>query len=91
MTIPQESQPQLRPGCRFSEAAGQENILLIPEGLIKLAGPGRKILELCDGQRTFAQILDSLHSDYPSASLNQIERDTASYLEGLRERGAVEF
>lgn len=86
-----ESRPQLRAGCRFSEGAGQEHVLLIPEGLIKLAGPGRKILELCDGQRTFTEVLAALQSLYPAASPEQIEGDTASYLERLRDRGAVEF
>jgi pyrroloquinoline quinone biosynthesis protein D len=85
------SRPQLRPGCRFSDSPGQEDVLLIPEGLMRLVGPGRKILELCDGQRTFAQILEELRSIYPGALQEQMERDTASYLQGLRERGAVEF
>lgn len=91
MDLNPDSRPQLRAGCRFSEGPGQENVLLIPEGLIKLAGPGRKILELCDGQRTFTQILASLQIIYPAAPSRQIERDTASYLERLRDRGAVEF
>ncbi|GAC1431297.1 MAG: hypothetical protein NVSMB62_28380 [Acidobacteriaceae bacterium] len=91
MGIGPESRPRLGAGCRFSEGAGQEHVLLIPEGLIKLAGPGRNILELCDGQHTFAQILASLQTVYRAAPLEQIERDTALYLERLRDRGAVEF
>ncbi len=91
MEINPESRPQLRAGCRFSEAPGQENVLLIPEGLIKPVGPGRRILELCDGQHTFAQILQALQSVYPGAPSGKIEQDTASYLERLRERGAVQF
>jgi len=91
MGLSPESRPQLRAGCRFSEGPGQEHVLLIPEGLINLAGPGRKILELCDGQRTFKQVLAALQTVYPAAPLAQIERDTASYLERLRDRGAVEF
>lgn len=86
-----DSRPRLRAGCRFSDAPGQENVLLIPEGLMKLVGPARKILELCDGQRNFAQVLTELQSVYPGAPPEQMERDTASYLERLRERGAVEF
>lgn len=86
-----ESRPQLRAGCRFSGAAGQENVLLIPEGLIKVAGPGRGILDLCDGKRTFTQIVEALLAVYPKAAMEQISRDTASYLERLRERGAVEY
>lgn len=91
MELSPERRPRLRAGCRFSEAAGQDDVLLIPEGLMKLAGPGRKILELCNGEHTFAQILTALQSVYPDAPIEQIERETTSYLERLRERGAVEF
>jgi pyrroloquinoline quinone biosynthesis protein D len=91
MALELDSRPQLRAGCRFSEAPGQEEVLLVPEGLMKLAGPGRKILDLCDGQRTFAQILAELDAIYPGAPADQMMRETASYLERLRDRGAVEF
>ncbi len=89
MALDAESRPRLRPGCRFSEATGQEHVLLIPEGVLKLAGPARKILELCDGQNTLSQIVAALHSLYPTAPREQIERETASYLDRLRERGAL--
>ena len=88
MEISLESRPRLRPGCRFSEAPGQEHVLLIPEGLMKLTGPGRKILELCDSRNTFSQVLAELQSIYPAAVPEQIQRDTAAYLDKLRERGA---
>ena len=91
MSVTAESRPRLRGGCRFSESPGQEEVLLIPEGLIKVAGPGRTVLDLCDGERTFAQILDALCSVYPAAPREQIERDTAAYLEKLRERGALQY
>ena len=86
-----ESRPRLRPGCRFSEAPDQQHVLLIPEGLMNLAGPGRAILQLCDGRRTFAEILVELQSVYHTAPATQIERETVSFLERLRERGALEF
>lgn len=91
MSLGAESRPRLRGGCRFSESPGQEDVLLIPEGLIKVAGPGRRVLELCDGERTFAQILDALCALYVGAPREQIERDTADYLEGLRQRGALQY
>lgn len=91
MEISPESRPKLRPGCRFSEAPGQQHVLLIPEGLMKLTGPGRKILELCDSRNTFTQILAELQSIYPAALPEQIERDTGAYLIRLSERGAIEF
>lgn len=91
MRLDPESRPQLRAGCRFSDRPGQEQVLLIPEGLMNLAGPGRKILELCDGKRTLTEVVAELQSIYPAAPLDQIERDTATYLERLCDRGVVEF
>lgn len=86
-----DSRPQLRPGCRFSENPGSESVLLIPEGILNLAGPGRKILELCDGERTFKSIITALHSEFPSAAIERVESETASYLERLRDRQVIEY
>src|SRR3979409_904033 len=47
-----ESVPRLAPGCRLSIGADAEAMLLIPEGALRLIGPGRHIVELCDGERT---------------------------------------
>jgi len=63
----------------------------MPEGILELAGPGLKIVELCDGSRTFAAMLEVLGSTFPNAPKDRIETDTAAYLERLRDRGAVEF
>lgn len=91
MVIDPEVRPRLRKGCRLSEVAGQEDILLVPEGVFKLVGPGRRILELCDGHHSFGQILSALHALHPSAPVDQIERETAAYLDALCGRGAVEL
>lgn len=91
MKLQPESRPRLRPGCRFSESPGQENVLLIPEGVLNLTGPARAILELCNGARTFAEIVTALQQTYQKATPEQIERETAPYLEKLQERHVVEY
>lgn len=91
MSMRPDSIPQLRPGCRFSEGADQGTVLLIPEGVLQLEGPGRKILELCDGRRTLEQIVESLCALFPGAPPERIASDTAAYLERLHDRQVIEY
>lgn len=86
-----DSKPHLAPGCRLSEMPNQEATLMMPEGALKLKGPGLQILRSCDGDHTLRQIVDALHKQYQKANLQKIEEDTATFLEQLHERRAVDF
>jgi len=86
-----DSKPHLAPGCRLSEMPNQEATLMMPEGALKLKGPGLQILRSCDGDHTFQQIVDALYKQYQRANLQKIEEDTATFLEQLQERRAVDF
>ena len=91
MTAPELSErPALKPGCRLS-ASSSEPLLLIPEGALRLAGPARRILELCDGNRTLAALIAQLQSEFRSAEASRIAAEVVAYLNGLREKGAIEF
>ena len=81
---------RLAPGYRLGTAAGQEDLLLIPEGALRLKGPALAIVELCDGRRAFREILESLNRRYPSADARRIESEAAALLTHLLERGALE-
>ncbi|MBV9304355.1 MAG: pyrroloquinoline quinone biosynthesis peptide chaperone PqqD [Acidobacteriaceae bacterium] len=83
--------PALKPGCRLSPASNPESLLLIPEGALRLHGPGRRILELCDGQHTLADVIDQLQMEFPSAEANRIAGEVVTYLSRLHEKGAIEF
>lgn len=92
MSRPTEtSKPRLAPGCRLSEAPGQNAMLLIPEGALQLNGPGLRIVSACDGERTFREIVRMLQREYGSADPLRIERETADILERLHIRRAVDF
>ena len=39
--IADDSVPRLARGCRVSTVEGQEDMLLVPEGALRLKGPGR--------------------------------------------------
>ncbi|HEV2425095.1 MAG TPA: pyrroloquinoline quinone biosynthesis peptide chaperone PqqD [Terriglobia bacterium] len=82
---------RLAPGCRLSVSQDQEDVLLMPESVLKLKGPARAILELCDGTRTLPGIVEELKRKYPAADATRIESETADLLGRLRDRGAVEY
>jgi pyrroloquinoline quinone biosynthesis protein D len=88
---------RLAPGCRLS-AAGEsaresatesEDLLLIPEGALRLKGPARVIVELCDGQRAMREIAEELKRRYPSADAVRIETQVAALLARLRYGGSL--
>jgi len=84
-----ESVPRLARGCRLSEDSGQGWVLLIPEGVLRLSGPGPRILERCDGSRTLAQIVRELAGEFGAEDLARVEADTTTFLDRLCERRII--
>ena len=92
MSAPERnSVPRLAPGCRLNAAGGPEDLLLIPEGALRLKGPARTIVELCNGERTLADIVEELQRHYPSAQPVRIETEAVALLARLRDRGVLEY
>jgi pyrroloquinoline quinone biosynthesis protein D len=85
------SRPALKRGCRLSPPSHSESLLFIPEGALRLQGPGRRILELCDGQRTLADLIKQLQSEFPDSEVERISREVISFLKRLQEKAAIEF
>lgn len=94
------SQPRLAAGCRWgAENSGAkkktgsetERMILFPEGAIKLQGTGRQVLERCDGQRTFAQIISELQSQFTDADPVKIRADISQFLEQLKHKRIVDY
>jgi pyrroloquinoline quinone biosynthesis protein D len=83
--------PRLAAGCRLNAAGGSEDLLLIPEGALRLKGPARTIVELCNGERTLADIVEELQRHYPSAQPARIETEAEALLARLRDRGVLEY
>jgi pyrroloquinoline quinone biosynthesis protein D len=84
------SQPRLAAGCRWG-GSGEERVILFPEGAIKLQGTGRQILERCDGQRTFAEIIAGLQSEFGSTDPAKIRADIGIFLEQLKKKRIVDY
>ena len=85
------SQPRLRPGCRLQESAQQGDVLLIPEGVLRLVGPGRKIVERCDGQRTVDDIVRELTAEFPTVQPERIAAEVTTFIERLHEKRVLDF
>ena len=89
------SQPRLAAGCRWgadSKTGTEEvRVILFPEGAIKLQGTGREVLERCDGQRTFAQIIAELQAQFAEADPAKIRADISQFLEQLRHKRIVDY
>ena len=91
MATPAESsQPRLASGCRWG-TQGEQKIVLFPEGMIRVEGTGQDILELCDGQHTFQEIVRLLTERYGAADPAKITADVSTFLETLRGKRIVDY
>ena len=84
------SQPRLAAGCRWG-GTEEDRMILFPEGAIKLQGTGRQVLERCDGQRTFAEIISELQNQFSSADPAKIRDDIGIFLEQLQRKRIVDY
>jgi pyrroloquinoline quinone biosynthesis protein D len=87
------SQPRLATGCRWAPSNGNEDVrmLLFPEGAIKLQGTGRQVLERCDGQRTFGEIIAELQKEFGKTQPEKIRADIGIFLEQLQKKRIVDY
>ncbi|WP_417225618.1 pyrroloquinoline quinone biosynthesis peptide chaperone PqqD [Amphritea sp.] len=83
--ITPDQTPVLNRMFRFQwEKAQDSYVLLYPEGMVKLNGPAGEVLALVDGQRTAADIIQTLQAKFPDA--DGIERDILDFLGDAREQ-----
>ena len=91
MAPPEDSsQPRLAAGCRWG-GSEEERMILFPEGAIKLQGTGRKVLERCDGERSFGQIIGELQAEFSEADPKKIRSDISQFLEQLHRKRIVDY
>lgn len=83
--------PRFARGCRVQTRSESETVLLVPEGLLRLRGAGAEILALVDGERTVAEIVDRLRTQYPPEAHTQIATETISFLASLNQRSVLLF
>jgi pyrroloquinoline quinone biosynthesis protein D len=84
------SQPRLAAGCRWG-GTEEKRVILFPEGAIQLQGTGLQVLERCDGQRTFFEIIGELQGQYAASDPAKIRDDIAKFLEQLQQKRIVDY
>jgi pyrroloquinoline quinone biosynthesis protein D len=84
------SQPRLATGCRWG-GTEENRMVLFPEGAIKLQGTGRQVLERCDGQRTFGEIIAELEKEFEKTEPAKIRADISTFLEQLQRKRIVDY
>ena len=65
--------------------------MVFPEGVLRLQETARAILERCDGERTFEQIMQELRAAYSASDPVKIRQDATAFLERLRQKRLVDF
>jgi len=91
MTPDLQSHPHLAPGCRLSDNAQQQRVLLMPERALRLNGPSLEIVQRCDGNHTVQQIIAELQQIYSKAEPKKVETDILGYLTLLHDQRALDF
>jgi len=84
------SRPRLAHGCRWGGTA-ENRLILFPEGALRLEGPGQEILEQCDGENTFEDIVKRLAALYAGSDPAQIGKDVSIFLEQLQLKRIVDY
>lgn len=86
MTTILTSRPRLWRLARIGfDRVRQRPVLLYPEGAMFLNETGQAILELCDGQRSVAEICDTLGTRYGA----DVTGDVLEYLDMMVQRDLV--
>lgn len=87
MTVSLEQRPALAIGTRlqFDDVRGQQ-MLLVPEGIVNLNESALEVLQLCDGDRTVGEIIETLRDRYSGADLGD---DVRELIGGIAEKGLI--
>jgi coenzyme PQQ biosynthesis protein PqqD len=90
MQIADTSKPVLAVGCKWG-GTEEAPLVLYPEGAMKVHGTSLAILALCDGQRTFVDVVEELQRQYFGADPKRIREDATKFLEQMHDKRIVDF
>jgi pyrroloquinoline quinone biosynthesis protein D len=90
MPLENTSRPRLAAGCRWA-GEGENRTVVFPEGAVRLKDTARAVLERCDGNRTFEQIVQELEVAYSASDPAKIRQDAVAFLERLQQKRLVDF
>jgi len=83
--------PVLIRNCRLASSAEHGEIILMPEGMIKLKGTGVEIVRLADGNHTVAEMVSVLCSKFANTDSAALEKDVTDFLKLLQEKRVLDL
>jgi pyrroloquinoline quinone biosynthesis protein D len=90
-TIASDARPQLPRGVRLVHSEAQGGwVLLAPERIFKADAIAVEIIKRCNGETTFAAMVDDLAKTY-SAPRERILADVTALLRGLADKRLLEL
>ena len=90
MPVLDSNQPTMALGCKWG-GTEEAPLVLYPEGAMRVHGTGLAILALCDGERTFNDIVEELKRQYFGADPQRIRAEAATFLEQLHDKRIVDY
>ena len=90
MAVEEISKPTLAVGCKWG-GTEEAPLVLYPEGAMRVQGTGLAILALCDGERTFNDIVEELKRQYFGADPQRIRAEATTFLEQLHDKRIVDY
>jgi len=90
MPLENISRPRLAAGCRWA-GDGDKRMVVYPEGALRLKDTARAVLERCDGNHTFEQIMQELAVTYNASDPIKIRHDAVAFLERLQQKRVIDF
>src|SRR5260370_34593830 len=87
----QTARPRLAAKARIQiDKVSGEPVLLYPEGVVLLNATAVAIISLCDGTRSFSEILSRLAEDY-NVPTSELEADVSDYFFKLHQQSLGEL
>jgi pyrroloquinoline quinone biosynthesis protein D len=81
------TRPRLVTGARLLyDEVRREDVLLVPEGLVRLNPTAAEVLGLCDGERSLDDIVSTLSARYDGFDLRD---DVRGLVDAMTQRGLV--
>ena len=81
------TRPSLVTGARLRyDDVREEHLLLVPEGAVRLNPTAAEVLGLCDGERSFDEIVDVLGTRYGGAD---VRGDVQELVDAFAQKGLV--
>ena len=89
--LPPKAKPRLARGVRLQEdKARGGHVLLAPERVLQANGTAAEVLKLCDGERSFAEVVDDLARRF-AVDRDRIACEAEALLRDLAAKRMVEL